>query len=139
MRSQALEVYKIFERTYGEEDARVIIKYVEDVDTTVIERVIDSRVASLATKEELHIEVDELRKEMKDGFMTVEKGFQVLREEMKSVYVTKVELSGVKEELKAFIEDVRKNVAKDNFLMAVAQYIAIVGTLFLLLKFALEI
>lgn len=123
MRSQALAVYKIFEKTYGEAEARTIVQFVEDVDTTVLGKVIDSKVAHLATKEELREVRDEMREEfkevrieMKEGFQQLrsemKEGFQQFRSEMKDVYATKEDLSNVKSDLTQLIFETRSELTR---------------------------
>jgi hypothetical protein len=54
MKPQALEVFKIFERTHGESAAKTIIEYLVNADTMAIEREINSRIEHLATKDDLN-------------------------------------------------------------------------------------
>ena len=60
MKQQALEVFKIFERTHGESGAKTIIAYLVNADTMAIEREINSRIDHLATKDDLNNTKSEL-------------------------------------------------------------------------------
>lgn len=107
-----MAVYKIFEKTYGEAEARTIIQYVEDVDTTVIGKLMDSKVAHLATREELRSEVRELRSEMKEEFKAVR---SEMAEEFKAVHSEmKEEFKNVRNEMSEGFREVR-NEMKDGF------------------------
>lgn len=60
MKPQALEVYKIFEKLAGESQAKIMVEYFENADTSAIDKAIHSKIEHLATKEEL----GEIRKEL---------------------------------------------------------------------------
>ena len=60
MKQQALDVFKIFEKTHGESGAKTIIEYLVNADTMAIEREINSRIEHLATKEDLNSTKNEL-------------------------------------------------------------------------------
>jgi hypothetical protein len=53
MKAETLEVFKIFEKTHGEDHAKKIITYFENADTIAIEKEIASKTNSLATKEDV--------------------------------------------------------------------------------------
>lgn len=64
MKQQALEVFKIFERTHGESEAKAIIEYLVNADTMAIEKEVSSRIGHLATRDELNSAKVELIKWM---------------------------------------------------------------------------
>jgi hypothetical protein len=53
MKAETLEVFKIFEKTHGEDQAKKIITYFESADTIAIDKEIAAKTNSLATKEDV--------------------------------------------------------------------------------------
>ena len=53
MKAETLDVFKIFEKTHGEDQAKKIISYFENADTIAIEREVSGKTSILATKEDL--------------------------------------------------------------------------------------
>jgi DNA repair exonuclease SbcCD ATPase subunit len=64
MKPQALEVFKIFERTHGAAGAKVIVEYMENADTMAIEREINNKIEHLATKDDLFATREDLLREI---------------------------------------------------------------------------
>jgi hypothetical protein len=53
MKAETLEVFKIFEKTHGEDEAKKIITYFENADTIAIDKEIAAKTNNLATKEDV--------------------------------------------------------------------------------------
>jgi hypothetical protein len=53
MKAETLEVFKIFEKTHGEDQAKKIITYFEHADSIAIEKEIAAKTNNLATKEDV--------------------------------------------------------------------------------------
>jgi len=53
MKAETLEVFKIFEKTHGEDQAKKIISYFENADTVAIEKEMAAKTNNLATKEDV--------------------------------------------------------------------------------------
>src|SRR6185312_3494346 len=53
MKAETLEVFKIFEKTHGEDQAKKIISYFENADTVSIEKEMAAKTNNLATKEDV--------------------------------------------------------------------------------------
>jgi 5S rRNA maturation endonuclease (ribonuclease M5) len=53
MKTETLDVFKIFEKAHGEDQAKKIINYFENADTIAIEKEIAAKTSSLATKEDI--------------------------------------------------------------------------------------
>ena len=64
MKAEALDVFKIFEKAHGEDQAKKIITYFENADTVSIEREISSKTNALSTKEDLHSTREDLIREI---------------------------------------------------------------------------
>lgn len=64
MNSEALDVFKIFEKAHGEDEAKKIITYFENTASTAIEKEIAQKTASLASKEDISVlkeDINELK------------------------------------------------------------------------------
>lgn len=53
MKAETLDVFKIFEKTHGEDQAKKIITYFENADSTAIEKEVSAKTSNLATKEDV--------------------------------------------------------------------------------------
>jgi hypothetical protein len=53
MKAETLEVFNIFEKTHGEDEAKKIITYFENADTIAIDKEIAAKTNNLATKEDV--------------------------------------------------------------------------------------
>lgn len=53
MKVEALDVFKIFEKAHGEDQAKKIITYFENADTIAIDKEVAAKTSNLATKEDV--------------------------------------------------------------------------------------
>jgi type IV secretory pathway VirB6-like protein len=64
MKAETLDVFKIFEKAHGEDQAKKIITYFENADTISIEREVSGKTNALATKEDVLATREDLTKEI---------------------------------------------------------------------------
>jgi hypothetical protein len=64
MKAETLDVFKIFEKTHGEDQAKKIITYFESTDTVAIDREVSSKTNALATREDLAKEIGSVKADL---------------------------------------------------------------------------
>jgi hypothetical protein len=64
MKAETLDVFKIFEKTHGEDQEKKIITYFENADSVAIEREIASKTSALASREDLAKEIGSVREDI---------------------------------------------------------------------------
>jgi len=64
MKANTLDLFEIFRKSLGEDDARKVVNYLEDTNETEIVRTVERKVEHLATKEDLANVKAELGKEI---------------------------------------------------------------------------
>jgi len=107
MKAETLDVFKIFEKAHGEDQAKKIITYFENADNVAIEREVAIKTNALATKEDLFATREDLIKEIGSVRKDLTREISSVRNDL-----TK-EIGSLKEEIAKEMGGVRKDFAQE--------------------------